>query len=289
MDGEALSRILKAAGDTTRRRILALLVQEGTLSVTGLAVHFDMSLNSVSKHTKVPEKAWLVARRTVGREHFLAAELQPPRLAEAWFGRSKSIREPRRATSEDAPAAKDDDDHGTRTDGEKEDRGVAQGGVRPWPAPATLATFIRPPEMVPPARVETDPVKGRRFPIVMRSQERQIPHAGTRRVIDRHVHLSFTWESPLSLDDSVTIDFVEVDAGPADGMLRHVRFRSEGGAKRPRAPLDRGPRQSRRCARLTGGPRRPVDLRRLPTRGPEGVLAGPRHFRPCRTPILTFT
>lgn len=35
----------------------------------------------------------------------------------------------------------------------------------------------------------------------------------------------------MSLDDSVTIDFVEVDAGPADGMLRHVRFRSEGGER----------------------------------------------------------
>jgi DNA-binding transcriptional ArsR family regulator len=125
MDDEALSRILKAAGDTTRRKILTLLVHEGTLRVTALAAHFDMSLNSVSKHIKVLEEAGLVTRRTIGREHFLAAELQPLRLTEAWFGKLKSIWELRLAALEDALVAKEDDDDGTRTDGEKEDRGAA--------------------------------------------------------------------------------------------------------------------------------------------------------------------
>jgi uncharacterized protein YndB with AHSA1/START domain len=97
-----------------------------------------------------------------------------------------------------------------------------------WLAPATLAKFMRPPEMTMPARVETDPVKGGRFSIVMRSQEKEIPHAGTYLAIDPHAHLSFTWESPYSLDDSVvTIDFVEVDASTTDVTLRHVKFRSE--------------------------------------------------------------
>lgn len=97
-----------------------------------------------------------------------------------------------------------------------------------WLVPVTLAKFMRPPEMVLPARVENDPVKGGRFSIVMRSQEKEIPHAGTYLAIDPHAHLSFTWESPYSLDDSVvTIDFVEVDAGTTDVTLRHVKFRSE--------------------------------------------------------------
>ena len=97
-----------------------------------------------------------------------------------------------------------------------------------WLAPATLAKFMRPPEMVLPARVENDPVKGGRFSIVMRSPEKEIPHSGTYLAIDPHAHLSFTWESPHSLDDSVvTIDFVEVDAATTDVTLRHVKFRSE--------------------------------------------------------------
>ena len=77
MDDEKLSRILKAAGDTSRRRILTMLVQEGPLRVTELAAHFDISLNSVSKHIKVLEEAGLVTRRTVGRDHHIAADLGP--------------------------------------------------------------------------------------------------------------------------------------------------------------------------------------------------------------------
>ncbi len=123
MDGEALSRILKAAGDTTRRKILTLLVQEGTLRVTALAAHFDMSLNSVSKHIKVLEEAGLVTRRTIGREHFIAAELQPLRFTEAWFGQLKSIWELRLAALENALVAKEDDNDGARIDGQQEDRG----------------------------------------------------------------------------------------------------------------------------------------------------------------------
>jgi DNA-binding transcriptional ArsR family regulator len=91
MEDDALSRILKAAGDTTRRQILTLLVQEGPLRVTALATHFDMSLNSVSKHIKVLEEVGLVRRRTLGREHFIAAELEPLRHTEQWFAELKSI------------------------------------------------------------------------------------------------------------------------------------------------------------------------------------------------------
>ena len=107
MDEDALSRLLKAAGDTTRRQILTLLVQEGALRVTALAAHFDMSLNSVSKHIKVLEEAGLVTRRTVGREHFIAAELEPLRLTETWFAQLKSIWELRLSALEDMLVEKD--------------------------------------------------------------------------------------------------------------------------------------------------------------------------------------
>ena len=110
MDEDALSRILKAAGDTTRRQILTLLVQEGPLRVTALAAHFDMSLNSVSKHIKVLEEAGLVARRTMGREHFIAAELEPLRVTEGWFAQLKSIWELRLTALEDALLSKDGND-----------------------------------------------------------------------------------------------------------------------------------------------------------------------------------
>jgi DNA-binding transcriptional ArsR family regulator len=91
MNDDDLSRILKAVGDTTRRQILTLLVQEGAMRVTALAAHFDMSLNAVSKHIKVLEEAGLVTRQTLGREHFIAAALEPLKLTERWFGQLKSI------------------------------------------------------------------------------------------------------------------------------------------------------------------------------------------------------
>ncbi len=109
MDDDALSQILKAAGDTTRRKILTLLVQEGPLRVTALAAHFDMSLNSVSKHIKVLEEAGLVTRKTSGREHFIAAELEPLRLTEEWFGQLKSIWELRLTALDQLLAGKEDD------------------------------------------------------------------------------------------------------------------------------------------------------------------------------------
>ena len=109
MDEDDLSRVLKAAGDTTRRRILTLLVQEGALRVTALAAHFDMSLNSVSKHIKVLEEAGLVTRRTMGREHFIAAELEPLKLTEAWFAQLKSIWDLRLAALENLLVTKDED------------------------------------------------------------------------------------------------------------------------------------------------------------------------------------
>jgi DNA-binding transcriptional ArsR family regulator len=109
MEDDALSRILKAVGDTTRRQILTLLVQVGPLRVTGLASHFDMSLNSISKHIKVLEEAGLVTRRTMGREHFIAAELTPLRHTEKWFGQLKSVWELRLAALDQLLTSKEDD------------------------------------------------------------------------------------------------------------------------------------------------------------------------------------
>lgn len=97
-----------------------------------------------------------------------------------------------------------------------------------WLSPQMLSKFMRPPSTTGNARVTNDPVKGGRFSIVMVTPEKEIPHAGTYLAIDPHSHLSFTWESPHSLDDSVvTVDFAEVEAGATEITLRQVKFRSE--------------------------------------------------------------
>ena len=86
-----LSEILKAASDPTRRAILTLLAQEGPTRVTDLADHYDMSLNSVSKHIKVLEKADLVTRKTLGRVHLIEANMEPVNEIDKWFNQLRSI------------------------------------------------------------------------------------------------------------------------------------------------------------------------------------------------------
>ena len=85
-----LDEALIALADPTRRAILARLAQ-GEARVTEIAAPFAMSLNSVSKHIRMLERAELVRRRRAGREHILA--LNPESLDEAadWIVAQRSL------------------------------------------------------------------------------------------------------------------------------------------------------------------------------------------------------
>ena len=91
LNDKNLTDILKAVSDTTRRALLTQLCQQGTSRVTDLADRYDMSLNAISKHIKVLEKAGLVARRTIGRTHWIEPKIERVRLVENWFNELKSI------------------------------------------------------------------------------------------------------------------------------------------------------------------------------------------------------
>ncbi|NOX43687.1 MAG: winged helix-turn-helix transcriptional regulator [Gammaproteobacteria bacterium] len=90
-DDKVLSEILKAVADTTRRALLTQLCQQGPSRVTDLANYYDMSLNAISKHIKVLEKAGLVTRKNIGRTHWIAADLVLLAEVESWFKELKSI------------------------------------------------------------------------------------------------------------------------------------------------------------------------------------------------------
>ncbi len=79
-----LDHTLGALADPTRRAILVRLAQ-GEARVTDLAAPFAMSLNSVSKHIRILERAQLIKRRRVGREHFLSRNPRPLDEAAAWI------------------------------------------------------------------------------------------------------------------------------------------------------------------------------------------------------------
>lgn len=90
-DETFLSSLFKAVSDETRRSLLRQLCQHGASPVTRLAEHYDMSLNAISKHIKVLEKAGLVQRKTIGRTHLIEANLERIKLADEWFRELKSI------------------------------------------------------------------------------------------------------------------------------------------------------------------------------------------------------
>jgi DNA-binding transcriptional ArsR family regulator len=79
-----LDHTLGALADPTRRAILQRLAQ-GEARVTELARPFAISLNSVSKHIRMLERAQLVRRRRAGREHLLSFNPQPLDEASAWI------------------------------------------------------------------------------------------------------------------------------------------------------------------------------------------------------------
>lgn len=79
-----LDHTLTALADPTRRAILRRL-SRGETRVTDIAKPFDISLNSVSKHIRVLERAKLVTRRRAGREHWLSFNRQPLDEAAAWI------------------------------------------------------------------------------------------------------------------------------------------------------------------------------------------------------------
>src|SRR3979490_2984331 len=77
-----------ALADPTRRAILQRL-SRGEARVTELAEPFDISLNSVSKHIRILERAELVLRRVSGREHFLTFNPAPMESATKWMERHR--------------------------------------------------------------------------------------------------------------------------------------------------------------------------------------------------------
>ena len=85
-----LDDTLMALADPTRRAILAQLV-EGEARVTELAKPFKISLNSISKHIRVLERADLVRRRRAGREHILTLNPQPLDAAQAWIETQRTL------------------------------------------------------------------------------------------------------------------------------------------------------------------------------------------------------
>ena len=85
-----LDDTLIALADDTRRTILGRLAA-GEARVTEVAEPFGISLNSVSKHIRLLERAGLVRRRIAGRDHFLSIEPRPFDELTQWMLRTREF------------------------------------------------------------------------------------------------------------------------------------------------------------------------------------------------------
>ena len=85
-----LDDTLVALSDGKRRAILRRLAR-GEARVTELAAPFKVSLNAISKHIKLLERAGLVERRRNGREHVLRFKPEPLSRVQEWITQQEAF------------------------------------------------------------------------------------------------------------------------------------------------------------------------------------------------------
>src|SRR6478736_2306384 len=95
-----LDGVFNALSDPTRRAILARL-SGSEARVTDIAAGFPISLNSVSKHLRMLERAGLVVRTVHGREHHLSLNAEPLDAAAQWIEHHRQFWEESLAALED--------------------------------------------------------------------------------------------------------------------------------------------------------------------------------------------
>lgn len=79
-----------ALAHPVRRAIVERVMRQET-RVTDLAEPFEMSLNAVSKHIRVLERAGLVTRRRVWREHLVSFNPGPLDEVSKWVERQRAL------------------------------------------------------------------------------------------------------------------------------------------------------------------------------------------------------
>ncbi len=81
---DTLDKTFHALAHPIRREMLAHLTHK-RFTVLEMAQLFDLSLNGVSKHLKVLEKAGLIQREIQGRTHYCSLEAERLREAAEWL------------------------------------------------------------------------------------------------------------------------------------------------------------------------------------------------------------
>ena len=81
---QQLDDVLVAISHPSRRAIIGQLAK-GPARFTDIAEPFDLSLNAITKHLKLLERAGLIERERRGREVLISFRPEPLRLAQRWI------------------------------------------------------------------------------------------------------------------------------------------------------------------------------------------------------------
>lgn len=80
---DQLSDVLTAISHPSRRAIIGRLAA-GPARFTDIAEPFDLSLNAITKHLKLLERAGLISREKQGREVIISFRAEPLQLVSGW-------------------------------------------------------------------------------------------------------------------------------------------------------------------------------------------------------------
>jgi DNA-binding transcriptional ArsR family regulator len=92
---DQLDATFSALADPTRRAILARLAEDGEVTVNALAEPFPVSVQAISKHLKVLERAGLITRGRTAQLRPSRLEGAPLRDAASWLEQCREIWEGR--------------------------------------------------------------------------------------------------------------------------------------------------------------------------------------------------
>lgn len=88
-----LNAVFASLSDTTRRRILKLLLEQD-MTVTAIAEGFEISLAGISKHLQILEKSKLISSKWIGRQRYCRINLEGLQPAFSWLQEFGFIDEP---------------------------------------------------------------------------------------------------------------------------------------------------------------------------------------------------
>ena len=97
-----------------------------------------------------------------------------------------------------------------------------------WLTADALKKFMCPADNMSVPKAEVDAKEGGKFLIVMQAGEKEMPHSGQYKRIDKYKELSFTWISSYTIPDSlVTLTFNALSERETELTLHHAGFPNE--------------------------------------------------------------